>query len=216
MVYPLHTASATTVAELLNRLFRRGGFGFSESSAVIEADQRLNAIIVYGGRNERATIERLLKLLDSEDVPESLVANRPTLIPVKNTSASRLERVIADIYKTQLTSGGVKQQIPVPSGATRDVAAVIQQINSAASGPMMTLGVDDTTNSIVVMAPGPLAREVKELVAELDEAALHDTSRGVRIVKLKSTNAMRVKEILDAVIRDATRRRTSSSSGHRP
>ncbi len=216
MVYPLRTASSTTVAELLNRLFRKSGFGFSDSSVVIEADQRLNAIIVYGGRNDRTTIERLLKLLDSEDVPESLVANRPTLIPVKNTSASRLERVISDIYKTQLTSGGVKQQIPIPSGATRDVAAVIQQINTAASGPMMTLGVDDTTNSIVVMAPGPLVREVKELVAELDEAALHDTSRGVRIVKLKSTNAMRVKEILDAVIRDATRRRSSSSSSSRP
>ncbi len=214
MVYPLRTASSTTVAELLNRLFRRGGFGFSDSSVVIEADQRLNAIIVYGGRNERATIERLLKLLDSDDVPESLVANRPQLIPVKNTSASRLERVISDVYKTQLTSGGVKQQIPVPSGATRDVAAVIQQINSAASGPMMTLGVDDSTNSIVVMAPGPLAREVRELVAELDEAALHDTSRGVQIVKLKSTNALRVKEILDSVIRDATRRR--GSSGGRP
>jgi type II secretory pathway component GspD/PulD (secretin) len=212
MVYPLRSASSTTVAELLNRLFRKSGFGFSDSSVVIEADQRLNAIIVYGGRNDRTTIERLLKLLDSEDVPESLVANRPTLIPVKNTSASRLERVISDIYKTQLTSGGVKQQIPVPSGATRDVAAVIQQINTAASGPMMTLGVDDTTNSIVVMAPGPLLREVKELVAELDEAALHDTSRGVRIVKLKSTNAMRVKEILDSVIRDATRRRGSGSN----
>ena len=216
MVYPLRSASSTTVAELLNRLFRKSGFGFSDSSVVIEADQRLNAIIVYGGRNDRTTIERLLKLLDSEDVPESLVANRPILIPVKNTSASRLERVISDIYKTQLTSGGVKQQIPVPSGATRDVAAVIQQINTAASGPMMTLGVDDTTNSIVVMAPGPLVREVKELVAELDEAALHDTSRGVRIVKLKSTNAMRVKEILDAVIRDATRRRSSSSGSVRP
>ena len=125
---------------------------------------------------------------------------------MKNTSASRIERVLKDIYKTQLTSGGVKQQIPVPSGASRDVAAVIQQINSAASGPLMTLGVDDTTNSIVVMAPGRWSRKSSELVAELDEAALHDTSRGVRIVKLKSTNAVRVKEILDAVIRDATRR----------
>ena len=34
MVYPLHSASSTTVAELLNRLFRRSGFGFSESSVV--------------------------------------------------------------------------------------------------------------------------------------------------------------------------------------
>ncbi|MBI3836464.1 MAG: hypothetical protein HY288_00845 [Planctomycetia bacterium] len=212
MVFPLHSASSTTVAELLQKLFRRGSLDFRDSSGVVvESDQRLNAIVVYGGRSDRAAIERLLKVLDSEDVPESLVANRPSLIPVKNTNAVRIEQVLKDIYKTQLTSGGVKQQIPVPSGASREVAAVIQQINTAATGPLMTLGVDDTTNSIVIMAPGPLVKEVSELVAALDGAALDDSSRGVKIVKLKSTSAQRVKDTLDTIIKDALKRRATSA-----
>ena len=215
IVYPLHSASSTVVAELLQKMFRRSGFGDS-SSVIVEADQRLNAIVVYAGRNDRAAIERLLKMLDSDEIPESLAANRPHLIPVENTSASRIEQVLKDIYKTQLTSGGVKQQIPVPSGSSREVAAVIQQINTASGGPLMTLGVDDTTNSIVIMAPGPLVKEVSDLVAQLDENALHDTSRGVKIVKLKSTSAMRVKEILDTIIKDAVRRRASGGSTSRP
>lgn len=209
VVYPLHSASSSVVAELLQKMFRRSGFGDS-SSVVVEADQRLNAIVVHAGRNDRLAIERLLKMLDSDEVPDSLAVNRPHLIPVENTSATRIELVLRDIYKTQLTSGGVKQQIPVPSGSSREVAAVIQQINTASAGPLMTLGVDDTTNSIVIMAPGPLVKEVTDLVAQLDENALHDTSRGVKIVKLKSTSALRVKEILDTVIKDAVRRKASS------
>ena len=215
IVYPLHSASSTAVAELLQKMFRRSGFGDS-SAVIVEADQRLNAIVVHAGRNDRAAIERLLKMLDSDEIPESLAANRPHLIPVENTSASRIEQVLKDIYKTQLTSGGVKQQIPVPSGASVEVAAVIQQINTASAGPLMSLGVDETTNSIVVMAPGPLVKEVSDLVAQLDENALHDTSRGVKIVKLKSTSAMRVKEILDTIIKDAVRRRASGGSTSRP
>ncbi len=209
IVYPLHSASSSAIAELLNRLFRRSGLG---SPVVVEADQRLNAVVVYGGRNDRATIERLLKVLDTDDVPESLMANRPTLIPVKNTSAVRISLVLKEIYKTQLTSGGEKQQIPIPSGASREVAAVIQQINTAAGGPLMTLGVDDATNSVVVMAPGPLVKEISDLVAELDQAALDDSSRGVKIVKLKSVNAQKVKEVLDTIIKDAVRRRSTSGT----
>lgn len=206
-VYPLRSASSTTVAELLTRMFRETGF--RDVPVTVEADQRLNAVIVAAGRNDRAAIERLLKQLDSEDIPETLVANRPTLIPVRNTSAVRIETVLQSVYKTQLTSGGIKRQIPIPSGASLQVAAVIQQVNTAAAGPLMTLGVDDTTNSVVVMAPAPLVREVRDLVAELDEAAVNDTSRGVRIVKLKSTSALRVKEILDTLIKDAARRKSS-------
>ncbi|REK11456.1 MAG: hypothetical protein DWQ37_14330 [Planctomycetota bacterium] len=209
-VYPLRSANANTVAELLKRLFDRGAFGFGDSgSPVIEADQRLNAVVVYAGRNDRAAIERLLEVLDSSDVPESLIADRPRLIPVEHTDAEGIEQVLRDIYQTQLSQGGAEREIPIPRGTSRDVAAVIQQINTAATGPLMTLGVDAATNSIVVMAPGPLAEEVAQLVAQLDEAAEKDTSRSVRVVRLKAASAEEVREALDDLIRDSARRRFS-------
>ncbi len=154
-VYPLSSANSSTVAELLKRIFRSGAFDFGDSATpVVEADQRLNAVVVYAGRNDRAIIERLLKQLDTEEVPDSLAANRPMLIPVEHTDAANIEGVLREVYQTQLTSGAPNPPIPIPSNASRDVAAVIQQINTAASGPLMTLGVDESTNGIVVMAPG--------------------------------------------------------------
>jgi type II secretory pathway component GspD/PulD (secretin) len=95
------------------------------------------------------------------------------------------------------------------------VAAVIQQLNTAAGGPLMTLGVDTATNSIVVMAPRPLAEEVAQLVGELDTAALSDNSRSVKVVRLKSASADQVKVVLDQLIRDATQRQSTGRRGRR-
>ena len=215
-IYPLRSADSVTVAELLKRVFRRGAFDFGDSTGpTIEADERLNAIVVYAGRNDRAVIEQLLETLDTDQVPDSLAVNRPLRIHVQHTDAAGIERVLQDIYQTQLTSGARGKPIPVPSGASRDVAAVIQQLNIAAAGPLMTLGVDEGTNSIVVMAPRPLAEEVAQLVGELDEAALRDNSRSVKVVKLKSASADEVKQVLDRLIRDATQRQSTSRRGRR-
>jgi type II secretory pathway component GspD/PulD (secretin) len=215
-IYPLRSADSVTVAELLKRVFRRGAFDFGDSTApTIEADERLNAIVVYAGRNDRAVIEQLLEVLDTDQVPDSLATNRPLRIHVQHTDAGGIEQVLRDLYQTQLTSGARGKPIPVPSGASRDVAAVIQQLNIAAAGPMMTLGVDEATNSIVVMAPRPLAEEVAQLVGELDEAALSDNSRSVKVVKLKSASADEVKQVLDRLIRDATQRQSTSRRGRR-
>ncbi len=215
-VYPLRSADSVTIAELLNRVFRQGTFDFGRASTpTIEPDERLNAIVVYASRQDRAVIEQLLEVLDTDQVPESLAANQPLRIPVRNTDADSIERVLRDLYQTQLSSGARSKPIPIPSGASRDVAAVIQQINTAASGPLMTLGVDGATNSIVVMAPRPLAEEVAELVGELDDAALHENSRSVKVVKLKSASADQVKQVLDRLIRDATQRQSSGRRGRR-
>ncbi len=215
-VYPLRSADSVTVAELLKRVFRRGAFDFGDStSPTIEADERLNAIVVYAGRNDRAVIEQLLEVLDTDQVPDSLATNRPLRVPVKYTDAFGIEAVLRDLYQTQLSSGARVKPIPVPSGASRDVAAVIQQINTAAAGPLMTLGVDEATNSIVVMAPRPLAEEVSQLVGELDQAALHDSSRAVKVVKLDSVGAQQVKQVLDQLIRDATQRQSGRRRGGR-
>ena len=213
-VYPLTSANSTTVTELLKRIFRSGAFDFgNDATPVVEADQRLNAVVVYAGRNDRAIIERVLKQLDTDELPESLAANRPMLIPVHHTDATGIESVLRDVYQTQLTSGAPNPPIPIPSNASREVAAVIQQVNTAAEGPLMTLGVDESTNGIVVMAPAPLAREVAELVAELDEAAMNDTSRSVKVVRLKSANAEQVRQVLDQLIRNASSGRSSRRRG---
>jgi len=219
VVFSLRYTSAVQAAQTLQQFFdtgrRRGGNrnGFSRfsssSSVTIVADERLNAVIVHANRNEREMIEDLLEVLDSKEIPESLASNKPRLIPVKNTEASRIEQVLRSIYKSALTTGGGGPPIPVPTGVSKEVAAAIQSVNAAAQTPLLTLEVDERTNSLVVMAPTNLFEEIEELVEEMDNAAIDDSARRLKVIQLKRLNTRSLEQSLDMLIdNDSRRRRT--------
>jgi type II secretory pathway component GspD/PulD (secretin) len=182
---------------------------------VVVPDERLNAIVVHASRNDRETIEELLRILDSADIPESLASNKPKMIPIKNTDAERIEDILRDLYRGQLTSGGGRRPIPVPSGVSPQVAAAIQQANATSGGPLLTLGVDEASNSLIVLAPITLTTEIEQLVAELDTAAIGDSSRSLRLIPLQKTNSKRVRAALDMLMEDAQRNNRRPRRGNR-
>ncbi len=207
-VFNLRSANAATVAETLTELFRGGLFSSSSSSLAslrIVADRRLNAIIVHAPTSELAMIESLLEVLDSPNVPETLLANKPKLIPVVNGEAHDIAEVIRDVYRTQLTSGANRPPLPVPTGVSREVALVLQQIQAASTGPEMTLGVDEATNSIVLLAAPPLFEEIERLVRQLDSAAVN-SHQTVRVVPLSRTSTEAVLRSLQTIGEERRRR----------
>lgn len=200
-VFPLKNANARSVAETVEQFFDQGFFGGrgGSSAVTIVPDQRLNALIVQASPNDLRTIEGLLETLDSTELADTLIATKPTRIPVKNTKASDILVVLEDVYETQLRSGGA--QLPIPSGVPRELASVLQQISAASSGPLMTLSVDEVSNSIIVLAPQLLVAEVQHLIESLDEAAANP-ARTVRVVPLTKTNAEAVEDALQLLLDD--------------
>jgi len=130
-------------------------------------DDRLNAIVAYGNRADRQTIENLVKVLDTAEVPESMTADRMHFIPVKNTSAARIEEIMRTLFRSQVDA----------------------------------FGVEETTNSLVVMGSDPLAEEIGRVVKSLDEAAGSDPSRTVTIVPLRKASSERVQKALDIILK---------------
>ncbi len=126
-------------------------------------------MVAYASRADRATVEALLKVLDSGQVPENLGADRLTLIPVKNTSAERIAQIMREMYKSQADAFSVEQ----------------------------------TTNSLVVMAPTALVEEIGRVVQTLDKAAGSESSRGLKIVPLKKINVNRMQKALDILLRES-------------
>ena len=207
-VFHLKNANARSVAESVERFFTRGFFGTRSgtSNVTIVPDQRLNALIVQGSANDLRAIESLLEALDSTELPDTLVATRPIRIPVRNTKASSILSVLEEVYASQLRSGGA--QLPIPSGVPRELAGVLQQITAASSGPLMTLSVDETSNSIVVLAPQLLVAEVESLIESLDTAAANP-ARTVRVVPLSKTNTATVEEALRTLLQQDSQFRRS-------
>ena len=214
IVIPLRNVTAATVADTLNHLFRETSIGSAVGTGpvTIVPDERLNAIIVHANRADRATIRSLAEVLDTAEIPDSLAIKRPKLIPVKNTDAERIEDVLESVYKTHMSTQGMSRPIPIPRGIPSQLAGALQQINAATAGPLLTVDVEEKSNSLVVMAPTALLEEIESLVAELDQAALKDRSRRVTLIQLKKTKSSRVQQALD-MLTSGSRSRSSSRRG---
>ncbi|MBL9123720.1 MAG: hypothetical protein JNG90_08815, partial [Planctomycetaceae bacterium] len=209
-VFTLKRADVMVVAQTLQQLFERGSFGFRSSAVTIVPDQRLNALVVQANRTELATIEGLLEVLDTSDAADNTAARKPRVIALRNSSAVEVAEVIRDTYKTQLTATSNRQRgAPARArGVNSELAALISQLSPEADGPEMTLSVDTATNSLVVMAAGPLFDEVKALAESLDASAGRGT-RTVKVVPLAKTNSKAMQQALKTLFENRSRRRSS-------
>ena len=203
VVFNLKSASAVVVAETLEDLF--GKSGTFRGSPTIVPDERLNALIVQANHNDLLTIESLLEILDTTDLPETLFANRPKLIAVRHAKAVDVADVIREVYRTQMQAGGSRRRIEMPRNVPRELASVIEQLRATAAGPELSLSVDEITNSLIVLAAPPLLAEVEELVQSLDQAAT-DSGRTVRVVPLKKASTEAVEKALQMLIQRRARR----------
>ena len=189
-VFPLRNTDAVSVAERLQSMLRemRPRWQRYQSGTMIVADERLNAIIVKASRADRSMIESMVRILDSPASDQAVQAGQPTIINVKNTEASRVERVVSEVFRAQL------------SGAARRGG------RGGSSRWTPRVSVDDTSNSLVVVAAPALLAQIEELVEKLDTAAGEESVRGMKIISLKKANASRVQKALDAAIQRASRR----------
>ncbi|MCA9099256.1 MAG: hypothetical protein KDA36_12760, partial [Planctomycetaceae bacterium] len=108
-IFMLKNTGAKQVADNLEDLFgvgqnRRGRSRFNPSGPTIVADERINAILVHGSRTDRDAIEELLKVMDSPELLEFNSDRKTERIVLKNARATRIEDILRDLYKAQLTS----------------------------------------------------------------------------------------------------------------
>jgi type II secretory pathway component GspD/PulD (secretin) len=182
-VFLLRKAKATDVATTLQTLFKTTPAGRRPGSAastlVAIPDERLNALVVQANRADLPTVENLVRMLDTTDVPNSTAGDRMKLIPVENTSAVKIQQVLQTRFKTADQSIGVEEQ----------------------------------SNSLVVIAPAAVAEQIARFVKELDEAAGAERSQRIKLLQLHSTNSQEIQSALDAIL---TKKGSSTSRSTTP
>lgn len=192
-IYILQHADASELQGLLTTLFseRRSSSRTTgrEDSTRIVADSRINALVVQGSLTDRNAIEELLTVLDSPEFIGVLTTDPAVMVPVRNTSAERIVELLNKLYAAQLAGDGGRPRITIPSGISDNVAELLQQINASTTGPLLTIGVDDVTNSIVLRAPRELADDVRSFIQQVDQESLTGRSNRLRIIPLHGTNS---------------------------
>ncbi len=205
-VFQIQNSTASQIAQTLQQLFRtrdpqtaadgpsrygygRSGYGYGYGygygsrmqAPLIVPDDRLNTILVKGTRADRQTIEGLLELLDTAEMAESVAtAFEPKTIPIKHTEATRVMQMVQSLYRSYFATGMANSNFT----------------------PQIT--VDEITNSLIVKAAPAVLEEITKFAQSLDTAADEDAAERLHVIQLKSANALRVQEMLNAMMRGGT------------
>jgi hypothetical protein len=171
---------------------------------------------------------------------EVLTFPKPKFIPVYYTSAESVAGVVRQVYANRIVNTDSNQSNQQRGGGGRGGFNGFpggfggfpggfggfgfgggrggggggrgnqQQSANAGDEPKMTLGVDTTSNSLVVSAPGPLLKEVEAIVRELDMRADTQPSESVAVVTLKGTSPQLVQQAISGLFGDSVQTGTSS------
>ncbi len=201
-VFLLRNTGATETQELLTDLFDKLPFhhGGGIHETVVVADSRLNALVVHGNRQAREMVGQLLEVLDSQGLPDPLNVQKSEIFEFEHVHVSRAMSILKNVYKSQLSPGMGKKPIKIPEGVTSTVASVLAQINAENRGPILTLDMDQTTNSMIMRAPHELREEIRVFAKELDERATDHSNRSVRVIQIKEGKSAIIQEALEQFI----------------
>ena len=195
---------------------------FSASGTVsIVSDPRLNALVVQANDEDLAMIDSLLGIIDKEGSETDVeTQGKPRLIPVTYVNADDIANILKEVYAGRINgaSGGQQQQRqPSPEDlikALRGGGGGERGGDQAAKSEpaKLSIGVDSTSNSIIVSAPEPLFKEVEELVLTLDQAGTQ-TQQQIEVRTLHLANPDVVNSALQAILGESVSTSTSSNGG---
>jgi len=176
-VIALRHGVAIDVATMVNRLLDDAGRGGSIDAGqrvVLLAEPRTNSILLRAASRARADLAR--SLINRLDQPTQLGGNI-WVVYLKNAEATRLAQTLRAIISgeaaaiTATASSGGNTQLSsarnnVPSGSGTDSNSA--QALAPASGPSGMIQADPSTNSLIINAPEPVYRSLREIIEKLD------------------------------------------------
>lgn len=192
------------------------GLGVSASTLKIIPDVRTNSLFLTGPQSMIRDALAFLKVLDSNDIPESLKDMQPRQIAVKYADVNDVASLVRDVFKpymeVQGQGRGQQQQNPLAmmfGGSNRGG-------NDAASQVRMTLGVDNQTSILTVNSSQEIFAEVESVVKQMDTAA-QAAKPTVRSIQLKNADAALIQQVLTSLVPrvsiSSSRTGTSAGSG---
>ncbi|WP_165698729.1 secretin N-terminal domain-containing protein [Bremerella volcania] len=206
-------------------LFERDGVTtVTAGTATIVSDARLNRLIVQGTREDIATIESYMKIIDKDaSITDIETSGRSRIIELKHAQATEVAEMIREAFPDRVDMSAqrnaqARQANPAPSDNRsnkddrrgEEDQRGFQEKPTRGSKPTMAVAVHEASNSLVITAPDALFAEVEQLVASVDQRS----ERAVRVIT--ATNGINLEMIEQVLAEQAGNSpRPSSSSSTR-
>ncbi|MFO0948178.1 MAG: secretin N-terminal domain-containing protein [Planctomycetota bacterium] len=200
-IFYLHTAGAEDVAKAIDEAFNgkqsdndgsggRGRSRFARRDRVrVVPDTTANALIVRASPVDLLNVQRLIESLDQTGLAESN-ARQPRIIPLKEASAEEVMQVLQTVYKDYLAPG---------SGGPLNLPGFAASVGGRGRTAAISVGIDARSNSLVVLAPDPLFKQIESLVQSLQQVA-SETGRTYRVLPLRHSNPIEVRDALEILL----------------
>ncbi len=212
-IFRLNYAWATSLAAILKDVFKEEdetqrrpsypyffydyGYGPEESERPrarlskrkplrIIADSDTNSILVQGGdAGQLKKIEELIQAYDKPPPVDARSVRKTRMITLRFARAKTVADAIKDVYRDLLSSNDKALAGQQQQRGERTVRFVFEdeEKKQPTYKGLLSVGVDDVSNSLVVSAPAYLLEEVEKLIEELDQAA-EPAAETVSVVQL--------------------------------
>ena len=194
------------------------GIGQNPQTLRIIPDARSNSLLVTGPQSLVDEAEKLLEVLDSNEIPESLRDMQPRQLAVEYADIDDVATMVRDSFKPYLEPAGGQQQQNNPLAALMGGGGGGGN-KKEPTGIQMTVAVDRQNSRLVISSSEELFLKVESLVKDMDDAS-KSANRTVRYVQLIHSDATMVQDSLTGmfprVTSSATKTTNNSTSDNTP
>ena len=145
------------------------------------SDIDTNTILVDGAdARQLKTIDELVQIYDQPPPSDSQSVRKTELIKLKYSKAKAVADTVKDVYRDLLSSNDKALTENNPGGRRTVINFNNSDIDSSGLKTprfkgLLSIGVDETSNSLLVSAPAFLFDHVSKMIIELDKAACRNT-----------------------------------------
>lgn len=165
--------------------------------------KQTNTIIISDTGSNIARLEKLIKFLDVPGYEESL-----QIIPVKNTSAQEIAKLLDQILKGGSSSGRSTSR----RSSTSSSSSRFSGSSSKKSGSNISkIIAEPRTNAIIAMANAEGARQLRELIKKLDTQIVSTNSDKIHVHYLNFGNAEELSKTLSTLVSGSSASRSSTT-----
>ncbi len=170
------------------------------------SDTDSNTILVQGAdAGQLAKIAKLIEFYDQPEPTDSQSVRKTEVVQLRYTQASTVAETVKEVYRDLLSANDKSLQKGQQPQQERRYTLIYSSDNSEGERMptfkgLLSIGVDDLSNTLVISAPMFLFDDVLKIVESLDEAA-EPTTTTVRVMQMgQGVSAGHVQQVLSNVL----------------
>lgn len=189
-VYPLTQADSNDVAGALQRaLDGRGASRPGAPKPVVAAERSSNSIVVTASPDDLASIEELIKPLDTGVAKESAQVKT---VMLKHARAE----LLAPLVERLLAEQNLVNPADLPSWARSEF--IRNRLAGSGRTPVRVAS-DARLNAVIVTAPRAVLTVAEQLIEQLDSAGAEKNIRSVRVLAVRNADAGEIASALEQI-----------------